>query len=43
VVLDGSRRLLSSLEAINGIIMFGRSTAIVIAAVQKVYFHREAD
>ncbi|RPJ10174.1 MAG: two pore domain potassium channel family protein [Deltaproteobacteria bacterium] len=38
VVLDGSRRLLSSLEAINGIIMFGWSTAIVIAAVQRIYF-----
>ena len=43
VVLDGSRRLLSSLEAINGIIMFGWSTAIVIAAVQSVYFRQEAD
>jgi hypothetical protein len=43
VVLDGSRRLLSSLEAINGIIMFGWSTAIVIAAVQRVYSHEEAD
>lgn len=37
VVLDGSRRLLSSFEAINGIIMFGWSTAIVIAAVQDAY------
>ena len=43
VVLDGSRRLLSSLEAINGIIMFGWSTAIVIAAVQYVYFRQETD
>ena len=43
VVLDGSRRLLSSLEAINGIIMFGWSTAIVIAAVQRVYFRQDAD
>jgi hypothetical protein len=43
VVLDGSRRLLSSLEAINGIIMFGWSTAIVIAAVQLVYFRQAAD
>ena len=43
VVLDGSRRILSSLEAINGIIMFGWSTAIVIAAVQRVYFHQDAD
>jgi len=43
VVLDGSSRLLSSLEAINGIIMFGWSTAIVIAAVQRVYFRQDAD
>jgi hypothetical protein len=43
VVLDGSRRLLSSLEAINGIIMFGWSTAIVIAAVQRVYLRQDAD
>jgi hypothetical protein len=41
VVLDGSRRLLASLEAVNGIIMFGWSTAIVIATVQHVYFRRE--
>ena len=43
VVLGGSSRLLSSLEAINGIIMFGWSTAIVIAAVQRVYFRQDAD
>ncbi len=42
VVLDGSRRILSSLEAINGIIMFGWSTAIVIAAVQRVYFRQDS-
>jgi hypothetical protein len=41
VVLDGSRRLLSALEAINGIMMFGWSTAIVIAAVQRVYFSQD--
>jgi len=43
VVLEGNQRILSSLEAINGIIMFGWSTAIVIAAVQRVYFHQDAD
>lgn len=43
VVLDGSRRLLSSFEAVNGIIMFGWSTAIVIATVQRVYSRREDD
>jgi hypothetical protein len=43
VVLDSSRRLLSSLEAVNGILMFGWSTAVVIYAVQRVYSRREAD
>jgi hypothetical protein len=43
VVLDGSRRLLSAIEAVNGIIMFGWSTAIVINAVQRVYSNRQAD
>jgi Ion channel len=43
VVLDGSRRLLSAIEAVNGIIMFGWSTAILIAAVERVYYRREAD
>jgi hypothetical protein len=43
VVLEGSRRILSSVEAINGIIMFGWSTAIVIAAVQRVYFRQVAE
>ena len=43
VVLDGSRRLLSSIEAVNGILMFGWSTAVVIYAVQRVYSRQEAD
>jgi hypothetical protein len=42
VVLDGSRRILSSFEAVNGILMFGWSTAIVIAAVQRVYSRGDA-
>ena len=40
VVLDSSRRLLASVEAVNGILMFGWSTAIVIAVVQRVYFRQ---
>ena len=43
VVLEGNQRILSSLEAISGIIIFGWSTAIVIASVQRVYFHKDAD
>ncbi len=38
IVLDEQWRLLASFEAANGIIMFGWSTAIVIAVVQRVYF-----
>ena len=38
IVLDEQWRLLASFEAANGIIMFGWSTAIVIAVVQNVYF-----
>jgi hypothetical protein len=38
VLLDGKWRLLASFEAANGIIMFGWSTAIVMAVVQRIYF-----
>jgi len=33
-------RLLASFEAANGIILFGWTTAIVIAVVQRIYFSR---
>lgn len=38
VLLDEHWRLLGSFEAANGIIIFGWSTAIMIAIVQKNYF-----
>lgn len=38
IVLAEHWRLLGSFEAANGIIMFGWTTAIVIAAVQHCYF-----
>jgi len=38
VVLPAKWSLLSAIEAANGIIMFGWTTAIVIAVVQRVYF-----
>ena len=38
VLLAERWRLLASFEAANGIIMFGWTTAIVIAAVQRIYF-----
>ena len=42
IVLDEEWRLLASFEAANGIIMFGWTTAIVIAVVQHVYFKGES-
>jgi hypothetical protein len=41
VVLDQQWRLLASFEAANGIIMFGWTTAIVMAVVHHVYFSKE--
>jgi len=38
LVLPAQWSLLSAIEATNGIIMFGWTTAIVIAIVQRVYF-----
>ncbi len=38
ILLDEHWRLLASFEAANGIIMFGWTTAIVLAAVQRLYF-----
>ncbi|MGD8375714.1 MAG: potassium channel family protein [Acidobacteriota bacterium] len=37
IVLDGHWRVLASFEAANGIIMFGWTTAVVFAVVQRVY------
>jgi hypothetical protein len=38
IVLDEQWRLLASFAAANGIIMFGWTTALVLAVVQRVYF-----
>jgi hypothetical protein len=38
IVMPPEWRLLSSLEAANGILMFGWTTALIVAAVQRVYF-----
>ena len=40
IVIGEEWRLLSSLEAANGIIIFGWSTAIVMAVVQRIYFSK---
>ncbi|WP_226663450.1 potassium channel family protein [Microbulbifer aggregans] len=37
IVLEGSLRLLSSFQAAIGIIMFGWTTAVVLAVVQSLY------
>ena len=42
IVLDQRWRLLASFEAVNGIIMFGWTTAIVVATVQQVYLRKDA-
>jgi hypothetical protein len=38
MVIDGPWRLLAAFEAANGVIMFGWTTAIIVAAVQRLYF-----
>jgi len=38
ILLDPEWRLLASLEAANGIIMFGWTTAVIVAVVQRAYF-----
>jgi hypothetical protein len=42
LTLDASWRLLSALQAANGTIMFGWTTAIVMAAIQRMVVRREA-
>ena len=42
IVLDEHWRLLASFEAANGIVMFGWTTASVIAVVQRIYFSKES-
>ena len=41
VVLVQQWRLLGSFEAANGVILFGWTTAIVVAAVQRIYLKQE--
>ena len=38
VVVDERWRLMAAFEAVNGIIIFGLTTAAVVAGVQRVYF-----
>jgi hypothetical protein len=42
ITLEENYRLLASFQAANGIIIFGWSTAIVIAVVQKVYLQKHS-
>ena len=37
IILPSSHRLLSAFAATNGVIIFGWSTAIVVASIQKIY------
>lgn len=43
ITISDSWRLLASFEAANGIIMFGWSTALVIAAIQRLIFQNDKD
>lgn len=42
ITLSENWRLLASFQAANGIIIFGWSTALVMAVVQKVYFNKKS-
>jgi voltage-gated potassium channel Kch len=42
IVLSHEWRQLASIEAINGWIIFGWATALMIAVVQRLYFHGDA-
>jgi len=41
VTLEDQWRLLGSFEAANGIVMFGWTTALIVAAVHKLYLPRQ--
>lgn len=43
MVIEGRWRILSAFEAANGIIMFGWTTALVFAVVQRSYFHERVE
>ena len=43
IVLDERWHLLGSFEAANGLIMFGWTTAIVVAAVRRIHFGEEPE
>jgi hypothetical protein len=38
VLLDERWRMLAAFEAVNGIIIFGLTTAVIVVAVQRIYF-----
>jgi hypothetical protein len=40
ILLDANWRLLAAFESANGIIIFGLTTAVVVSAVQLVYFSK---
>ena len=42
VVLQSSWRLLASFQSVNGIIMFGWTTAIIVALVQRILMHESS-
>jgi hypothetical protein len=43
VLLDEKWRLMAAFEAANGIIIFGLTTAVAVAVVQRIYFANTSD
>ena len=41
IVIHSSWRLLAGIEAANGTIMFGWTTALIVTAAHQLYFHRQ--
>lgn len=41
VTLHGQWRSFSAMEAVNGVILFGWTTALIVAASQRLFLHRQ--
>ncbi len=39
IVLDGSWRMLASIQGANGVIIFGWTTALIFSYIQRIYMH----
>ncbi len=41
IVLDGSWRILASIQGANGVIIFGWTTALIFSYIQRIYLHSD--